>query len=36
MTGSDAFEVTIERLSGYACGMLIYEQNRMQQAATKN
>jgi TetR/AcrR family transcriptional regulator, regulator of cefoperazone and chloramphenicol sensitivity len=36
MTGSDAFEVTIERLSGYACGMLIYEQNRMQQVATKN
>jgi TetR/AcrR family transcriptional regulator, regulator of cefoperazone and chloramphenicol sensitivity len=36
MTGSGAFELTIERLSGYACGMLMYEQNRLQQIGCKN
>jgi TetR/AcrR family transcriptional regulator, regulator of cefoperazone and chloramphenicol sensitivity len=36
MTGKQAFELTIERLSGYACGMLLYEQNRLQQVASIN
>jgi TetR/AcrR family transcriptional regulator, regulator of cefoperazone and chloramphenicol sensitivity len=29
-TGNQAFELTIERLSGYACGMLNYEKTRTQ------
>jgi TetR/AcrR family transcriptional regulator, regulator of cefoperazone and chloramphenicol sensitivity len=36
MNGSDAFDLTVERLSGYACGMLSYEKNRMQQQDNKN
>lgn len=36
MNGSEAFDLTIQRLSGYACGMLMYEQNRMQHLGNKN
>jgi TetR/AcrR family transcriptional regulator, regulator of cefoperazone and chloramphenicol sensitivity len=36
MSGSEAFNLTIERLSGYACGMLQYEQKRLHLATNQN
>jgi TetR/AcrR family transcriptional regulator, regulator of cefoperazone and chloramphenicol sensitivity len=35
LAGGEAFELSVERLSGYACGMLLYEQNRLHAVANK-